>query len=67
MELYNKDEYETPSSNKVTVKDKFGKFYLVSNDDPKYLNGELVPLWKDRHHKIETKQKMHETHLKNHH
>ena len=66
-ELYNKDEYETYSSNKVTVKDKFGKFYLVSKEDPRYLNGELVPTWKDRHHKDETKQKMHETHLKNHH
>ncbi len=67
MELYNRNEYETPASNKVTVKDKFGKFYLVSKDDPRYLNGELVHNWVGLHHSEETKQKMHETHLMNQH
>ena len=66
-EQYNKDEYETPSTNKVTVRDKSGKFYLVSKNDPRYLSGELVVVWKNKHHSNETKQKMHETHLKNHH
>lgn len=66
-DLYNTDEYETPSTNKVTVKDKSGKFYLVSKDDPRYLSGELQVIWKNKHHNEITKQKMHETHLKNHH
>ena len=67
MESYNRNEYETPASNKVTVKDKFGKFYLVSKDDSRYLNGELVHNWVGLHHSEETKQKMHETHLMNQH
>ena len=66
-ELYNKNEYETTSSNNVPVKDKSGKFYLVSKDDPRYLNGELVSIWKGKHHKEESKQKMHNTFLKIHH
>jgi hypothetical protein len=65
--IYNSNEYETACTYKVLVKNKNDNFYSVFKDDPRYLSGELVALWKGKHHSEETKQKMHETHLKNHH
>lgn len=64
---YDPSIYETPTTNKILVKDKNGNFYSVFKDEPRYLNGELVPIWKGRHHKEETKQKWHETYLKTQH
>ena len=51
----------------VLVKDKNKNYYMVSNDDPRYLSGELVHNWKDRKHKKETIEKMHKTHQLNKH
>lgn len=47
----NKDEYDPTihlhlSLNKVTVKDKNGKTFSVSRDDPRYISGELVGVTK---------------------
>ena len=54
---------------KVLVKDKNNKYLYVNKDDENYLNGKLKFMidWKGRHHKEETKQKMHNTFLKNNH
>lgn len=41
-------EYFPFIKDKRFVKDKFGKGSLVSKDDPRYLSGELVFIWKDR-------------------
>lgn len=60
-------EYKSIFKGKVPVKDKYGKFYVISKDDPRYLNGELVHNLLGFHHTVETKQKMHETHLMNQH
>lgn len=54
----NKELYETWTSNKVTVKDKNGHMYSVSKDDPRYLSGELVFMWKDKKHTQKTKDKI---------
>lgn len=42
----------------ITVKDKLGNYSLVFTDDPRYLSGELVPIWKGRKHSEESKQKI---------
>ena len=49
------------SKNKITVKDKFNKYYYVSIDDPRYLSGELKPSFSGKKHKQETKEKWKET------
>ena len=46
---------------KIPVKDKYGKCYFVSTDDKRYINHELTPIWKNRNHSEESKQKMRET------
>lgn len=57
--------YETPTTGKVTVKDKKGNIYQVSKNDERYISGELTPIWLGRSHKLETKIKMSNTHKKN--
>lgn len=61
----NKLLYKTPSSGKISVKDENGNCSSVSVFDEKYLNGNLVPIWKGRHHTSETKEKMSLTHKEN--
>jgi len=48
-------------SGMVTVRNKDGKCYLVSLDDPRYLSGELVSFWVNRKHKPETIEKVKQT------
>lgn len=60
--LTNKDKYAAICKNKVTVKDKNGKYYHVSTDDERYLNGELTYYWKGRKHSPETIEKIKERH-----
>ena len=64
---YDKNIYETVSSGKIVVKDKNGKIFIVSKDDERYKSGKLQFIQKGKKHSEETKQKMHETHLKNNH
>ena len=45
----------------VTVKDTNGNMFNVSVNDPRYLNGELLPIWKGRKHSDETKNKLRQT------
>ena len=61
--------FHGPTFGKVLVKDKNNKYFYVNKDDENYLNGKLKFMidWKGRHHKEETKQKMHNTFLKNNH
>lgn len=42
----------------ITVKDKDGRCFNVSKDDPRWLSGELVHNWKNRNHKLKTKEKI---------
>ena len=63
----NKNNYLTPSTNKVLVKDNKGNFFQVYKDDSRLLNGELVLFWKNRKHTQETKNKMSDTFRKNKH
>ena len=61
------EEWEFVWKNKVVVKDKQGKIYSIDKNDERYLSGELVPIWKGKHHTEETKQKMKLTHKLNEH
>jgi hypothetical protein len=58
----NKNKYRTTFSHSskglVTVKDKNNNFYQVPVDDPRYLSGELVHIWKGRSHSEVTKDKI---------
>ena len=46
------------TKNKIPVKDKNNKFYLVDKDNPKYLSGELTTSFFGKHHSEETKEKV---------
>ena len=59
--------YETPTSNKLFVKDKNNNYFWIDRNDERFISGELFPAWVGKHHKDETKKKMHETYLKIHH
>ena len=37
---------------------KYGNNLAVNDNDPRYLSGELVGVWKDKKHSIETRKKM---------
>jgi len=50
----NKERYISAYSGLITVKDKYGNFYKVSKDDPRYLNGEFVFNWSGLHHSDES-------------
>lgn len=62
----NKEKYTHVSSDikipslkgKVLVKDNKGNVMSISANDPKYLSGELVPIWKGRRHSQESKDKI---------
>ena len=45
----------------VTVKDIYGNNYKVSIYDPRYLSGELQPIWKDKKHSKESIAQMKES------
>lgn len=49
------------------VKDKKNNTYLVSKNDERLKNGELINFWKGRKHSDDTKQKMKEKHKLNNH
>ena len=59
---YNKSIGHGTSKGKVSVKDCYGNYTLVSKNDPRYLSGELVPIWKGRSHSEITKDKMSKSH-----
>ena len=54
----NKDIWQSYTYNKICVKDKTGKHFLVDKEDPRYLSGELTFMWKDRKHKPKTIEKV---------
>ena len=54
----NKYKYKSIFADKIVVKDINGNTFAVSLTDERYLSGELVPLWKDKKHSSETKQKI---------
>lgn len=45
----------------VTVKDKNGNMFNVSKKDPRYLSGELLPIWKGKKHSAESIDKLRNT------
>lgn len=57
----NRGLYSTSTDGKVCTKDKNGKHYLVSVNDPRYLSGELKAIWVGRKHKQEDIDKVKET------
>ena len=57
----NKDKYIAIQKNMIVVKDKNNNYYSVSVDDPRYISGNLVPLWKGYKHSNETKNKISQT------
>lgn len=63
-EFENNDKYISVFKNKVNVKDKTGKMFRVDINDPRYLSGELKPIWSGKKHKPETKEKWKETYKK---
>ena len=66
-ERYVSGEVQPIFKNMIIVKDKDNNFYFVRSDDERYISGEVVPIWTGRTHSEETKEKMHLTHMKNHH
>lgn len=68
-EIYyeNKNDYIAAASGKLVVKDKNNNTLQVSLKDERYLNGELIPLWKGMKHTNETIEKMKKTHKINEH
>ena len=52
------------SKGKVVVKDNNDVIFQVSKDDPRFLSGELIHIWKGRIHKEETKKKIGEKNSK---
>lgn len=57
----NKERYETVFNGIIVCKDTDGNIIRVHRNDPKYLNGELVPLWKGKKHKEESITRLKET------
>lgn len=46
---------------RVTVKDKNGNIFNVDKEDPRYISGELLPIWKGKKHSIESIDKLRNT------
>ena len=65
--IKNRSKYKTSTEDKVIVKDKYNNFYCIHKTDERYTNGELVGIWKGRHHTEKTKQKMRNTFKNNKH
>lgn len=57
----NRDKYLTPSTNKLPVKDIYGKIYFINRDDERYLSGELVSIWTNKHHTEKSREKTRRT------
>lgn len=57
-EDFNRNNHTGVTKNNVTVKNNSNEIFNVSIDDPRYLSGELVPIWKNRKHSNETIEKM---------
>lgn len=53
-----KDIYTTPGKNKLVAKDEYDNRFYIDINDPRFLNGELIPLWKGKKHSESTKQKI---------
>lgn len=62
-----KTRHKGVNTNKILCKDNTGKYYMVDNNDERYLSGKIVPIWKDRKHSEETKNKMREKFKKSGH
>jgi hypothetical protein len=54
----NKHLYKTSMTDKITVKDNKGNYFVVDKNDSRYLNGELRGTFFNRKHTEETKEKM---------
>ena len=64
-EFYNnKSKYQAWAKNKILVKDKSGKCFMVNINDERYISGELKPILCGKHHTKESKQKLKETYKK---
>lgn len=64
-EFYNnKSKYQAWAKNKILVKDKSGKCFMVNINDERYISGELKSVWFGKHHTEESKQKLKETYKK---
>lgn len=59
--INNLSMYDTLMANKITVRDKNNSYYCVDKSDPRYLSGELKPIWYGRKHKKEDIEKLKET------
>lgn len=46
---------------KIPVKDKDGKHFWVFRTDEIYVNGDVVPIWKDKQHRQESRDKTRKT------
>ena len=53
-----RDKYISYTEKSIVVKDSSNNIFRVSIDDPRYISGELIPIWKGRKHSKETIQKM---------
>ena len=67
-EYYNGDnKYQHSHTNKVLVKDKNNKCFIVDVNDDRIKSGELSLFWKGRQHSQETKEKIKEAYKKTNH
>lgn len=48
--------------NKITCKDSNGCYHSVFKTDSRYINKELIPIWKNKIHSEKSKQKISNTH-----
>lgn len=58
--------YCTHTTNKIVVKDKNGKTFIIEKTDPRYINGELTMFWSGKKHSEESKKKMSQSHKGKH-
>lgn len=68
IEEYKKEKdvrYIHSTKDTVLVKNNEKQIFRISLNDERYLSGELVPVWKDRKHSKETREKMCLTHKSN--
>ena len=66
-EYYNSEKYKHSHSNKVLVKNKNNKCFIVDKTDDRIKTGELTLFWKNRQHTKETKEKLKEAYRKTNH
>lgn len=61
--------FKGPTAEHICVKDKNNKYFFVNKNDKRYLSGQLIQCgtFNGKHHKDETKQKLHNAFLKINH